>query len=183
MQNGLVMLSWSRNCHFHRVAPRITRMWHVMWFPHISHDISIKGCKLSKWEICLPFMSTRVHSRFFGGVRVAHHFSLPCMHGVFAFCFVFVLCLVCPILPMFRDCPFLIALSDFSNVSFPASSIQHICSENYAYQNKWKLYTTITPEDIGMHKVFKLIKQYILKGIQVLLKDLTNLFNSEIFNQ
>ena len=40
-----------------------------------------------------------------------------------------------------------------------------------------------TPEDIGMHKVLKLIKQYILKGIQVLLKDLTNLFNSEIFNQ
>jgi hypothetical protein len=44
-----------------------------------------------------------------------------------------------------------------------------------------------TPEDIGMHKVLKLIKQHILKeilkGIQVLLKDLTNLFNSEIFNQ
>ena len=72
----------------------------------------------------------------FGGVRVAHLFNLPCMHGVFAFCFVFVLCLVCPILSMFRDCPFLIALSDFSNVSFPASSIQHICSENYVYQNK-----------------------------------------------
>ena len=49
------------------------------------------------------------------------------------------------------------------------------------------MYIMYTPEDIGMHKVLKLIKQYILKeilkGIQVLLKDLTNLFNSEIFNQ
>jgi hypothetical protein len=32
------------------------------------------------------------------------------------FLFVFVLYLVCPVLPMSLDCPFLIALSVFSNV-------------------------------------------------------------------
>ena len=41
----------------------------------------------------------------FVGVRVAHFFV-----------FVFVLCLVCPMFPVFLDCPFLIVPSVFSNV-------------------------------------------------------------------
>ena len=41
----------------------------------------------------------------------ANHFSFLCF-----FLFLFVLCLVCPMLPMSLDCPFLIALSVFSNV-------------------------------------------------------------------
>ena len=50
----------------------------------------------------------------FGGVSVAHlEFSSVCCVFVL---FVFVLCLVCPMLPVSVDCPFLIAPSVFSNV-------------------------------------------------------------------
>jgi hypothetical protein len=51
---------------------------------------------------------------FFGETRLTRHFS-------FLFCFVlfiFVLCLVCPMLPASLDCPFLIAPSVFSDVYF-----------------------------------------------------------------
>jgi hypothetical protein len=47
----------------------------------------------------------------FDGIRVANHFSF-----LWFFLFLFVLCLVCPMLPMSLDYPFLIALSVFSNV-------------------------------------------------------------------
>jgi len=39
-----------------------------------------------------------------------------CLVFCVVFLFVFILCLVCPILPVSLDCPFLIALSVFSNV-------------------------------------------------------------------
>ena len=49
----------------------------------------------------------------YGRIRVAHNFSLLCCVFVL---FVFVLCIVCPMLPVSLDCPFLIAPSVFSNV-------------------------------------------------------------------
>ena len=73
-------------------------------------------------------VNTWVDSRFFGGggVRVTHLFScLRCVVlcslvvTVFffvCFCFVFGLCCVCSVLPVFLDCPFLIAPSVFSIV-------------------------------------------------------------------
>ena len=51
----------------------------------------------------------------FGEARIAHVFSV--LYCVVHLCFVFVaLCLVCLMLPVSLDCPFLIALSAFSNV-------------------------------------------------------------------
>jgi len=52
---------------------------------------------------------------FFGGVCVAHLFWSTVLCCVFVL-FVFFLNLVWPILPVFRDCPFLIVSSGFSNV-------------------------------------------------------------------
>ena len=46
----------------------------------------------------------------FGGVSVAHLFSFLC-----CVLFVFILCLMCPMLPVSLDCPFLVAPSVFSN--------------------------------------------------------------------
>jgi len=37
MQSNLATLSYSRNCHFHWMVHRVTRMWHVMVFHQISH--------------------------------------------------------------------------------------------------------------------------------------------------
>jgi hypothetical protein len=73
---------------------------------------------------CLPFMSTWVHTRIL--VRSV----LPIVLVFFVVCFalfVFVLCLVYPMLSVSLDCQFLITLSVFSNVvmhtirSFPHS--------------------------------------------------------------
>ena len=46
-------------------------------------------------------------------VRVAHHSSVLCVACVLL---VFTLCLLCPMLPVSADFPFLIAASGFSNV-------------------------------------------------------------------
>jgi hypothetical protein len=57
--------------------------------------------------VCLPSA--------FGGIRVAHLLSFCVVLCRFVL-FVFVLCLMCPVLPVSLDCPFLIAPSVFSNV-------------------------------------------------------------------
>jgi hypothetical protein len=49
------------------------------------------------------------------GVLVAHIFSFLCC-GVFLCLFVFVLCVVCPVLQVSLGCPFLISPSVFFNV-------------------------------------------------------------------
>ena len=73
---------------------------------------------------CLPFTSTWVHTRIL--VRSVLPIVLVFCVVCFAL-FVFVLCLVYPMLSVSLDCPFLITLSVFSNVvmhtirSFPHS--------------------------------------------------------------
>ena len=62
---------------------------------------------------CLPFASTWVYTRFLVGSLLLI-FLVSCV-VVFAW-FVFVLCLVHPMLPVSLDCPFLIIPSVFSNV-------------------------------------------------------------------
>ena len=59
------------------------------------------------------------------GVRVVHRFSFLCCCCFFVFCFVFVLCVVCPVFPVSLDCPFLIAASVFSSVHLPFWGISH----------------------------------------------------------
>jgi hypothetical protein len=54
-----------------------------------------------KGRECIPFATTSVHPRFFGGVSVAHLFSCLCCD--FACLLVFILCLVCPMLPVSLD--------------------------------------------------------------------------------
>ena len=76
--------------------------------------ISITQKTYQPRQICHTDRRNNFHVfRFFGGVRVAHLFS-------FLFCvlFVFVLCLVCPMLPVSLYCPFVIAPSVFSSVFF-----------------------------------------------------------------
>ena len=53
----------------------------------------------------------------FDGINVAHLFNFLCC-VLFCVAFVLVLCIVCPMLPVSLDWPFLIALSVFSNVYF-----------------------------------------------------------------
>jgi hypothetical protein len=63
-----------------------------------------------KRQELVTLLSTWVHPRFCGEVRVVH---------LFVFCFVlfiFVLCLVCAMLPVSLGCLFLVASSIFSNV-------------------------------------------------------------------
>jgi hypothetical protein len=48
-------------------------------------------------------------------------FVLPCLSSCCVFClslFIFVLCLICPMLSVYLDCPFVIALSVSSNLYF-----------------------------------------------------------------
>ena len=72
---------------------------------------------------------TACHSRVpgfisgFGRVSVAHRFSFLCYVFVL---FVFVLCLVNPILKISLDCPFLIASSVFSRLSIASSVFSNV---------------------------------------------------------
>ena len=71
-------------------------------------------------HILLHFESTLYHPRFFGGVRVSSLFSFLCRVCVcvcvcvfYIVLFVFVLCIVCTMLPVFLDffCSFLFSLT------------------------------------------------------------------------
>ena len=70
------------------------------------------------------YASTWVSTRVFGGVRVPHIFSsLCCVVFCFFFCLffyriLFVMCIVCLMLPVSLDCPFMIGTLAFSNVFF-----------------------------------------------------------------
>ena len=72
--------------------------------------------------ICFAYLFTFLLC-FLLCLSVLHHvYNVTCVSGIVLF--VFVLCLVCPLLPLSLDCPFLIAFSVFSDIS---ESI-HICS-------------------------------------------------------
>jgi hypothetical protein len=64
------------------------------------------GCYI-RTRNCLPFASTWLYPRFVCRVHVAYHLIFC---AVFFFLLVFVLFLVCPMLPMSVDCPFVIAV-------------------------------------------------------------------------
>ena len=69
-----------------------------------------QGGYLIRNRICLPFESTRLHPRFYGGVRVAHlSVILVCLSSV---------CVLYPMLPVSLDCPLLIAHSVFPTVYY-----------------------------------------------------------------
>jgi len=75
------------------------------------------GC-LIRIRDYLLFASTWVHLRFLNGVRVVYLLSFLCC-GVWFILFVFVLCLVGPMLPVSLHCLFVIAPSVFSSVYLP----------------------------------------------------------------
>jgi len=90
---------------------------HIFFFPlsptKLLQDLTIRGAgwvSYTKQEQ-LILLNHLGWLPIFGGVHVAHLFSFLC-----CVLFVFVLCLVCPMLPVSLDCQFLIALSLFSNV-------------------------------------------------------------------
>ena len=67
------------------------------------------------WEARAVFRSEHLRSHpAFGGVRIAQHFSSSVL--CFFPLFIFITCLVYPMLPVFLDCPFLIVPSFFSKV-------------------------------------------------------------------
>ena len=74
---------------------------------------------------CLPFECTWVLPRLFYGLRVAHVFCFLCCVVCCSVLFVFIVFLVCPMLPVSLDCPFLFRLV-FSNDSI-----------RWIYKNKW----------------------------------------------
>ena len=82
------------------------RIWFVI-------EINKEGVNLSsKNRYSFPYdLTIWIHSRFFGGVHVANLFRFLC-----CLLFVFVLCLVYPMLPVSLDFSFLIAPSAFANV-------------------------------------------------------------------
>jgi hypothetical protein len=63
----------------------------------------------------VPFLSIWIHPVFWC-VRLAHLLSVLCRGVLCIACIVYVLCLVCQMLPIYLHCPFLIAPSTFSNV-------------------------------------------------------------------
>ena len=73
------------------------------------------GEGLIRGSSCLPFASALVHTWFFVGSMLLI-FLVFCFVLSFCALFVFVECLVYPILPVSLDWPFLIAPSVFSNV-------------------------------------------------------------------
>ena len=81
----------------------------------------------------------------FGGVRVGLLFSFRC-----SVLFVFLLCLVYPMLPVSLNCPFLNALSVFSNVY--QNVIYYVSSHIYIYKAKGMIlnhmFTIIINSDI-----------------------------------
>ena len=88
----------------------MSSLWFIWW------GLTLRSHTSSLWFIwwVWPLASTRVHSGLFGGVCVAHrvYFSVSC--------FLFLLCLssfcvLCPILQVSLDCPFLIAHQGFPN--------------------------------------------------------------------
>jgi hypothetical protein len=74
------------------------------------------GC-LIRGRNCLPFASTWVHPRFLEGSVLLIYLAF-CVVLCFCVLFVFVLCLLCPMLSMSLDCPCLITRSVFSGVYF-----------------------------------------------------------------
>jgi hypothetical protein len=79
----------------------------------LDYMSSVK-CVLLEAELLI--LSEHVGSpSVFGGIRVAHLLSFCVVLCLFVL-LVFVLCLLCPVLPVSVDCPFLIAPSVFSNV-------------------------------------------------------------------
>ena len=98
--------------------------FHVDLFSFPYHSV-IGFDYLSNKKIRFPFESTWIHPQLVGGVRVVRvYFSISGFVWVFlffvCFClfvcffFIFVLLLVCPMLPVALDWPFLIASSVFS---------------------------------------------------------------------
>ena len=69
------------------------------------------GC-LIRCNNCLPYASTWILPQFFGEVRVTNLFSLLCcvMFYVLSVLFIFILCVVYPMLTVSLDCPLLITL-------------------------------------------------------------------------
>ena len=72
-----------------------------------------------------------------GGVHAAHLFNFLWVFCIVLFylcicvLFVFVLCLMCPMLPVSPHCSFLIPISVFSNVCSKAVKSPSIASSNY----------------------------------------------------
>ena len=88
-------------------------------FEILNINLEIRSTSLSRIRWISIFYFELIPSRApgftpgFGGVRVALHFSVLC-----CVVFVYVLCLVCPMLSVFLNSPFLIAASVFSNILF-----------------------------------------------------------------
>jgi len=62
------------------------------------------------------------HTKSRGSSRIRYLYQ-RCRSVVFCVLLVFLMCHVFPMLPVYLDCPFLIALSVFSKVYFPMSKI------------------------------------------------------------
>jgi len=90
-----------------------------------SHVIFILFVLVNVWWCPTPIREHLDSPPDVGGVRVAHLYSFLCF-----VLFVFILCLVYPMLPVSLDCPFLIAPSVFSNVYlFCLSSSCVLCTQ------------------------------------------------------
>jgi hypothetical protein len=84
----------------------------------------LHGRRLKRGRNCLPiFASTWVHSLFWSMVLM---FLVFCV----LFCFVFILCVVYPMLPVSLHCPSLIAPSVFSNIYLIHSMTVHLTHKN-----------------------------------------------------
>ena len=114
-------LKWQWNFSFLRKCSSSTekaRIAHVFSEARIAHVFSEARIAhvFSEARIAHVFSEARI-AHVFSEARIAHVFSV--LYCVVYLCFVFVaLCLVCLMLPVSLDCPFLTALSVFSDVYF-----------------------------------------------------------------
>ena len=118
-----------KNTKYHTVTTisqsNITILESQNGYPNTQYS-NIRTFLVKQDRNCLLFASTSIQYLVglgvlffwgggFSGIRVAHLVSFPCC-VVFLGLFVFVMCLVYPLLPVSLDGLFLIFLSDFSNV-------------------------------------------------------------------
>jgi hypothetical protein len=96
-----------------------------------------RGIGKTLFMYCLPFTIIWVHPRVLLEVSVTHDFSFLCCVFVFVL-FVFVVCLVYPMLLISLDCPFLIAPSFFLTfISTRGKVIQVFNIKELHYKNMY----------------------------------------------
>ena len=146
----------SNNIQQHRILSQVRTIFHK---ENHRRALTIQLLKCLVFFLCCPIMclyilslvylikrcSVRLYHQVFVGGLVSHFiftlFGFVCAQwcptdiGLFLVLFIFVLCLVCPLLPVSLDCPFLITPSVY--LTFIYERIKRFCMFINGYLAHW----------------------------------------------